>query len=151
MRDALKRFNAEIEKHGGDDSIMTTEQFAEVLCRFIRGENFGDLWFVLKQSAKSKKSTDQDALLSSAERQFFEFVYDLNSKDDESRWPGIFLALAGALCTECERSPATSFVQKCQDIRIMMCALFFSDQHEVRFFWKVWIASEILLKIDSRY
>ncbi|KAI6183166.1 hypothetical protein M3Y97_00459200 [Aphelenchoides bicaudatus] len=127
MRDALKRFNSEIEKHGGDSSLPT-EQFADILCRFIRGENFGDLWFVLKQSAK--KSTGQEALLSGAERHFFEFVYDLNSNDNGERWSGIFLKLAQTLCSDCERSSASSFIQKCQDVRVMMCALFFSDQHE---------------------
>lgn len=87
MRDGLKRFNAEPQI-----SSLSTEQFADSLCRFIRSENVGDLWFVLMQSAK-KQAKEKEALLSKTEKLFFEFVYEVN-ENNEQRWSEIFMTLA---------------------------------------------------------
>lgn len=94
VTDGVKRFNSLLQKE--PDHQMSTEQLTDVLTRFIRAEEVGDLWLVLKRNSNSPSS--KDALLSTTEKLFFEFIYGINSHDADGtemeRWPGVFMMLA---------------------------------------------------------
>jgi 1,2-phenylacetyl-CoA epoxidase PaaB subunit len=91
----VKNFNAALIKRG---LALTTDQLAETLSKFIRGQEIGDLWVVLKRNASAansdQKQGGKDSLMSTTEKLFFEFIYEINQQEEgEERWPGVFAAL----------------------------------------------------------
>ncbi|KAI6240221.1 hypothetical protein M3Y99_00479600 [Aphelenchoides fujianensis] len=117
VADAAKRFDDQLARWaGGEAKLPTVQELVELLVRFIREQNVGDLWGQVRPQAEQS-----DPIMAATERSFFDFITAINQKG--ARWPGIFGALIDKLSIEYYMSKPSAVAQKCRDFRVMALAL----------------------------
>ncbi|KAI6220128.1 hypothetical protein M3Y99_01614700 [Aphelenchoides fujianensis] len=107
VADAAKRFDDQLARWaGGEAKLPSVQELVELLVRFIREQNVGDLWGQVRPQAQQS-----DPIMAATERSFFDFITAINQKG------------ARKLSIEYYKSKPSAVAQKCRDFRVLALAL----------------------------